>query len=245
MSGPDAGTVAALAELVARVRPGHPVTTAALTMELRRGVVGRPSDELRALVAGLTDPAVRSDLLTGEPSLRALTYRGTEDASGLPSFRRRRWTPRERRGAVVDISNLLWTFRRRATGEPPRLAPVLAALAPLREVGLHELIGVGDANLLHAAADPEMLRPLEDALERLVLAPAGIPADPVIFDIARDVDVLIVSNDGFRDWRRSSTWRRREIWRRRVPLRPHPEDPAGSYDLGEAEWELRDPPEGA
>jgi hypothetical protein len=243
---PDTASIADLARVVAQVRPGHPVTTAALTLELRRGAVGKPSDGLRSLMERLADPAFRARLFTEAPLLRQLTYRCDGAAPGEKAFRRRRWTREERRGAVVDLSNLLWTFRRRATGEAPRLAPVIAAIAWLRHRGLDQLIGVGDANLLHVAVDaddPESVHHLEDALDRLVLAPGGVPADPILLDIARDADLLIVSNDTFREWRRSSTWRRREIWRRRVPLRPHRDDPAGSYDLGEAGWELLDPPE--
>jgi hypothetical protein len=239
---PDAEATAALARLVTGVRPGQPVTGAALAFELRRGTVGIPSEALRALLDGLADPAFRTQLLSDHPLLRGLTYRYVDPSTGVVSFRRRRWTREERRGAVVDISNLLWTFRRRATGEPPRLAPVVAAVGSLRKQGLETLVGVGDANLLHVAVDPGTAEPLERVLDRLVLAPPGIPADPILLDIARDLDILIISNDTFREWRRSSAWRRREIWRRRIPLKPHPEDPAGSYHLGDAGWELLDPP---
>jgi len=90
---PDAASIADLARVVAQVRPGHPVTTAALTLELQRGAVGKPSDGLRSLMERLADPAFRARLFTEAPLLRQLTYRCDGTAIGEKAFRRRRWTP--------------------------------------------------------------------------------------------------------------------------------------------------------
>ena len=211
-----------------RVTPGE------LALCISRGATGHPRENAATLRDLLATAPSLGDLMGDDARWRELVYR---DATGRP--RRRRWNGRERRRAVVDLSNLVWTFR--VKGSSPRLASLLPVAAFLRSLGVEELYGVADANIRHVADDPDALSALGAALDELVIVEARHPADPTIIDTALRRESLIVSNDRYREWKRGSAGKRRAVWRIVVPLRPAPHDHGDAYDLGEPGEELRDP----
>ena len=218
-----------LADLVRSVPPGQRITLNNLRIALRRGAVGRPSPELEEALA---DPARLRDTVLADDRLRCLAF-AMPDGLG-----RRRWTGEERRRAILDVNNLVWTLRHRDAGAPARLAPVEKVVLRLRSLGCREIVAVADANLSHLVRDDPAL--LKSWCDRVEVAPGGTPADVILLEIARDAGGLVVSNDRFRDWRRASQWHRRSLWRLRMPVKAAAG--AASFHFGEAEAELRDSP---
>lgn len=143
---------------------------------------------------------------------------------------RRRLSQDERSRAVVDLNNLVWTV------EPARAVVVLETL---RRYGVGHITGVGDANLPYLVSRLH-LETLGTACDLVEIAPGGVSADGLILERARDVPSLVVSNDTFRDWRRTAKWCRRVLWRVRVPVARDPSMPEG-FSFGDIGVELRSP----
>ncbi|MFW5827342.1 MAG: hypothetical protein ACOCU4_04585 [Alkalispirochaeta sp.] len=236
------GATAQLRALLLSHRPGQIVTRTTLLIAMGRGAAGPPSDDLLVLVS---DHDSVNAALTEDAALRRLVYR-----CGDGRFARRRWSLDEPRRGVLDLNNLVWTFRPGMGTEPPRVAPLFEVVRYLRSLSVARLIGIADANLAHTVTDTDLLSAFRDALDEMHTAPAGVPADELILTAAEDAapygGALIFSNDRFRQWRKSSPWRRRTVWRVLVPVRPPGaggESPAErQFDLGDPGWELRDPP---
>ncbi len=101
--------------------------------------------------------------------------------------------------AVVDGSNVMhWK-----DGEP-RIETVREVVERLTGAGLTPDV-VFDANVgykikgryLHHNALADLLNLPED---RVMVAPSGTPADPLVLQVAKDYGAIVVSNDRFRDW---------------------------------------------
>lgn len=103
------------------------------------------------------------------------------------------------RWVVVDGSNVLhWQ------DNTPRLSSLRAVLDRLTEQGFTPGV-VFDANAGYKISDRyqhdgALGRLLGLPADRVLVAPKGSPADPLILASARDLDAPIVSNDRFRDW---------------------------------------------
>lgn len=231
-----------LSVLVQDHRPGQIITRTTLNISMGRGAAGRPSEELMRLAE---DEQRLTAVLSREVSLQKVAYR-----RGDGRFARRRWSPTEPTRGVLDLNNLVWTFRHAAMAESPRVAPLLELIRYLRTLPVVHLVGVADANISHTAGDAELLPELSAGLDAMHIAPAGVPADELILTAAQDAaaqgGALIYSNDRFRQWRKGSAWRRRTIWRILVPVRPPATGDQDSaerqFDLGDPGWELLDPP---
>ena len=218
----DPRAVRELEQLCASVHPGkriRPVT-------LLRNRIEFP--EVRALLRNFS--AFRNAVETMR-GLSSLACTGLPDPDGPPIVLRRRFAPEERRAAVLDLNNLVWSL------EESRICLVVEEL---RRCGVESVQGVGDANLPFLV-DPGTLAEIRSVLDGLVLAAGGNPADGIILDEAETRRAMIVSNDMFRDWRRTSAWRRRNIHRLRVPVTLSGLGDR-SFSLGEPGLELRSPP---
>lgn len=205
-------------QLVARIEaigPGKRVRLATLRRDCRH------------CAAVLSDPDLFSRSVGEEPRLRALLFR---DRNG--AWWRRCFSSHEREGAVIDLSNVFWTI---AGSKAESIEPVVTML---RSLGIKRVIGVADANLRHLVSGFEQLGVL---LDELVVVEGGTPADPEILDRAERDGMIIVSNDRFREWKKSSPWRRRNTERLRVPItipRTTSGETTGAIDLGLAADEL-------
>ncbi|MEX2443905.1 MAG: hypothetical protein WD492_09885 [Alkalispirochaeta sp.] len=225
-------------------RPGQIISRNTLRIALGRGIAGRPTEDLLAL---FSDQQALCEALARDRAMRELAYR-REDGR----WARRRWSIDERLRGVLDLNNLVWTFRYGASTEVPCVAPLFDLVSYFRSLAVERLIGIADANIAHTVADPELLSQLAPLLDRMRIAPAGVPADELILTAAEDAapqgGTLIFSNDLFRQWRKSSAWRRRNIWRILVPVRPPGTYEGNSaerqFDLGDPGSELCDPPPG-
>ena len=229
----DRSTRDQLFALVSALAPGRRVTGNALRVDVARGVVGKPTAELTAV---LVDPAALARAFDAYAGFACLVFRVSSEG-----YVRRRWSREERRGAVIDLNNLVWSVGSES------VRPVLCRL---RSLGLGALVGVGDANLPYVWHEATQ-EALALGLDELHVAPSGTPADTLILALAEDRDLLVVSNDRFRDWRGGRRWRRRHLWRLRLPVHPTTVPPyphlekAGSepwFDFGEAGCELLDAP---
>ncbi|WP_300073385.1 hypothetical protein [uncultured Ruegeria sp.] len=105
----------------------------------------------------------------------------------------------DRNWIVIDGSNVLhWN------GGIPKLETVKEVASTLAKAGLTPGV-VFDANAgykisgryLHDKALGSLLGLPKD---RVMVVPKGMPADPMILQVARDYDAPIASNDRFRDW---------------------------------------------
>ena len=224
-----------LTKLIAHLNPGTVITPTALQMGVARGVVGIPSIQLRELIS---NPSGLSGCIAALDPLREIVF---WDDGGR--FRRRRWEVSERRGGVLDLNNLLWSCGHDHSHDAFSLQPVEAIVTYLRTYGVTRLIGVADGNLPYLLADPSEITSLTDQIGPLVYPPKGRSADPTVLECAEATGGLIISNDRFRQWRKSSGWRKRHLWRLRLPFLPHV-DGEGTlrYLHGEYGAELEDPP---
>ncbi len=100
---------------------------------------------------------------------------------------------------VIDGSNVLhWN------DGIPKIETVREVVSALAKAGLTPGV-VFDANAgykisgryMHDAALGSLLGLSKD---RVMVAPKGVPADPVILQLARDYGAMVVTNDRFRDW---------------------------------------------
>lgn len=103
---------------------------------------------------------------------------------------------------LIDGSNVMhWN------GGEPQLATVLEVMAALRLRGFRMGV-VFDANAGYRLGgrhmdDAHMARLLGLPEQRVLVAPKGTPADPILLQTARDLRARIVSNDRYRDWQAS------------------------------------------
>ena len=213
---------------------GRRVTPKELALHISRGATRIPREHAASVRDLLATTRSLDDLMGDDTGWRELVYR---DETGL--VHRRRWNRDERRRAIVDLSNLVWTFRMKGTR--PLIASLPPVLAFLRTLDIEEIRGVADANIRHVVEDPGLLDELETALDELTIVEARHPADPVIIDTALRREALIISNDRYREWKRDSAARRRAVWRIVVPIRPASPGSGTRYDLGEPGAELLDP----
>lgn len=101
--------------------------------------------------------------------------------------------------AIVDGSNVMhWKDGK------PDLATLKEVLSALTEAGLKPGV-VFDANagykiIGHYMNDRAFARVLKLPVNRVMIAPKGTPADPLILRAARENKARIVTNDQFRDW---------------------------------------------
>jgi hypothetical protein len=98
---------------------------------------------------------------------------------------------------LVDGSNVAHS----SEGEQAKLSNIIAVTDKLREEGYEPLVLV-DAALRHQIDDRVAYEGLVDS-GAIRQAPAGTDADYFILSFARELDASIVSNDRFRDRRKS------------------------------------------
>ncbi|WP_298846806.1 hypothetical protein [uncultured Ruegeria sp.] len=100
---------------------------------------------------------------------------------------------------IVDGSNVMhWKDGK------PELGTLQHVLASLKQAGFKPGV-VFDANVGyklegHFMSDRVLSRALGLRAKRVMVAPKGTPADPLILQAARDSKARIVTNDRFRDW---------------------------------------------
>lgn len=225
--------LAALRRLICMVHPGQ-----RLRLNTLRVLAARSG--LHNVEQALASPAAFVEVIERSAELGCLVVR---DAQG--AWWRRRWTAAERGSVVVDLSNVLWTCRSRdpvsgdSSDAPPgrvlRASSAVPVLHRLAALGLGPIHLVADHSLPSMLRDPAGLADLQKVADSLTVAPPGTPADPLLFELAREHPCLILSNDRFRDWRRSSSWHRRTLHRIRIPF-------VAPDSFGEAEAELLNPP---
>jgi len=100
---------------------------------------------------------------------------------------------------VVDGSNVMYW-----DGDKPSLMTVRHVLKALQDEGLVPLVWF-DANAGYLTAGqylrPEQLsRMLGLSWGQVVVAPKGVPADPLLLEEAARMGARVVTNDRFRDW---------------------------------------------
>lgn len=205
-----------LRDAIHRVHPGQTVKTATLA---HGGLIIEP-DTLRE--------AVRTD-----PACRAAAY-----CSPNGRVVRRRLQPAESGQALIDLNNVAWTLRARTNTVGPPVARLVAVVAALRALGVIWVGGIGDANLSYAVADPDALSTLERELDLYRLAPRGTRADELLLAEADARGAWILSNDRFRDWKKSGGRKRRDLWRLTFGIAAR----ADGFDLGELAEELTHEP---
>ncbi|MFI8347123.1 hypothetical protein [Streptomyces sp. NPDC085596] len=133
-------------------------------------------------------------------------------ASMAKSLNRPKAEPEQPAAAlVVDGSNLAWNGRPpRSAGGRPSFQALEAAIKSLRfkhpERDIHVVV---DATLRHGV-EPGERRLVEDAIAAgmVVQPPAGTEGrgDALVISIAEEVDGMIVSNDNFAPFQRTSPW---------------------------------------
>ena len=115
-------------------------------------------------------------------------------------FLRRRLSGRAaRRYVLIDGSNVMYW-----RNSQPDLAPVKAVIARIRAAKAQPVVYF-DANagyLLRGRYlnNAELARALGIASNRVLIAPKGTPADPLLLEAASGLRARIVTNDRYRDW---------------------------------------------
>ena len=112
--------------------------------------------------------------------------------------------------AVLDGSNIAYT-ELSANGDP-KVSNIVAVCRDLRDRGYRPVVIV-DASLRHEIDDPDQLEALLDDQD-VRQAPAGTQADYFVLEVADELGALVISNDGFDEYREQYPW----IDERRVPL---------------------------
>ncbi len=145
-------------------------------------------------IAASRMPGYSDLLLIAVPSAAASLYLVLRAAA-----RRRAKPPSRPNYIVIDGSNVLhWA------DNSPQIATVRAVVDRLSKLGFTPGV-VFDANAGYKIAGSYMQ---ENALgrilglpaDRVMVAPSGTPADPMLLTAARDLGARVVSNDRFRDW---------------------------------------------
>lgn len=144
-----------------------------------------------ALVALSVLPGLSDLLALGLPSALASLYLVVRARQARPA-RVENWI-------IVDGSNVMhWQ------DNTPRLSTLRAVVARLTDLGFTPGV-VFDANAGYKIGDRyqhdgALGRLLGLPADRVLVAPKGTPADPLVLASARDLGARIVSNDRFRDW---------------------------------------------
>lgn len=112
--------------------------------------------------------------------------------------------------AVVDASNIAYT-ELSAKGQP-KVSNIVSVCRDLRERGYRPIV-IADASLRHVVDDPAQLEALMDEQD-VRQAPSGTQADYFVLQVADELGAVVVSNDGFDEYREQYPW----IEERRVPL---------------------------
>jgi hypothetical protein len=112
--------------------------------------------------------------------------------------------------AVVDGANV--AFEERSEDDEPRVSNIVAVCKALEARGFEPVVVI-DASLHHMVDDPQQLEGLLDRQD-MRQAPSGTDADYFVLEIADDTGAIVISNDGFSDYRDEFPW----IEERRVPL---------------------------
>jgi len=112
---------------------------------------------------------------------------------------RRRQPKKAEKFIVVDGSNVMYWQDNTAN-----LETVLAVVDRLRKLGYAPGV-MFDANAGYLLGgrymhDGAMGKGLGLPMERVMVVPKGVPADPLILTAARDLGARIVTNDRYRDW---------------------------------------------
>lgn len=141
-----------------------------------------------------------SDLiLVAGPSALASLYLYLRARSAAPKPQR----PPARRGrqthVILDGSNVMHWL-----GNGPTLDTVRAVLTEATSRGLTPGV-IFDANAGHLlfgryVDDDDFARLLGLPRDRVLVVPAGTPADPTILAAARDLGARVITKDRFRDW---------------------------------------------
>lgn len=192
-----------LREIVLQVHSGQVVYPRTLRLHFGRRKWNIHDGDVASLRTLLSDDdAVRQRL--SSPAFRDLIV-GTDDGSLL----RRQLSNEERRRAIVDVNNVVWTLRSAA----PSIASIDEVLRYLRERGVTSIIGVADANVRYVVADPDRIDDVVSRFDDFVYAESGTPADERIIEIAAGIPSFIVSNDRFREYRKRNGRPRSNLWR--------------------------------
>ena len=117
----------------------------------------------------------------------------------LRDRRRRRAKSVDERWIVIDGSNIMYWNQNK-----PDLRTVRTVMDRLTAAGFKPGV-VFDANAGYKTGgvymnDRDFAQVLGLPKDRVMVAPKGSPADPLVLTAARDLGALVVSNDRFRDW---------------------------------------------
>lgn len=151
---------------------------------------------LAASCAALTQPGLSDIILVSVPCAFAsllLLLRALRGGSGRGKSAAKKWI-------VVDGSNVMYW-----RDNTPSIDTVVEVVQDLVESG-HTPGVVFDANAGYLISDRFMndlafAKLLNLPRDRVMIAPKGTPADPLVLAAARDLGARVVSNDQFRDWK--------------------------------------------
>lgn len=153
---------------------------------------------LAGLFAALIVPGLADLALLAGPCLLASLWLLLRQIwqKGRPKARTK---GRKKAHVIIDGSNVMhWN-----NGQPA-LETVQAVIRALDARGLTPGV-MFDANAGykthdHYQDDHEMARRLGLPVDRVLVVPKGVPADPYILKAARDLGASVVTNDRYRDW---------------------------------------------
>ncbi|MFP4152894.1 MAG: hypothetical protein ACLFR8_00715 [Alkalispirochaeta sp.] len=222
-------TTALLGRLLEEIHPGQRVHPRTLRRLAGRKRWDTREPAVRTVLDLLQNDAKTVHRITGDAVLRKLVV-----PFGDTALLRRRLNPLERSRAVVDVNNVVWSVG----GGERRLSSLYGLVAHLRRLGIREVIGVADANLPFVVGDEESLEAVHGLFDRFETVPAGTPADARILRVLTLEPGIVVTNDRFRDWRRTAPIRRSDLQRLLAPFIRRDD---GSISLGDLEYELLDP----
>lgn len=148
--------------------------------------------------------AIAATLILGKAALRPAHQPAKRQPAAPPIPAKAHATKRHEAPAngphvVIDGSNVMhWT------GDIPRLAPLKALIATLRDQGFQPGI-IFDANAGYKLGDRylddrDFAKLLNLPADRVLVVGKGEPADPTILAAARELGAKVVTNDRFRDW---------------------------------------------
>jgi len=222
-------TTALLAELLEEIHRGQRVHPRSLRRLAGRKRWNTREPAVRSVLAVLEDDGETVRRIIEDAALRSLVV-----PLGARVLLRRRLNPPERLRAIVDVNNVVWSVG----GAERRIALLPDLVTHLRGLGIRDVIGVADANLPYVIGDRDSLDRVRDLFDRFETVPAGTPADARILRVLPREPGIIVTNDRFRDWRRTAPIRRGDLQRLLAPFTRRDDR---SFSLGDLEYELQDP----
>lgn len=197
-----------LRRLVTSIHPGQTVYPRTLRTLFARQRRRGTSEDIRTLKRILTDDRAVATALLDHAVAGDLVFIGDDGV-----IYRRLISREEAKRAILDINNLVWSLN----SQTPRIAAVASVVERLRALGVDEIVGVADANIVHTVVDAEEIDAVAASLDRYEVVERGETADRRVIEIAQEGHGFVVSNDRFRDWRRHDGWVRSDLWRLRVP----------------------------